>query len=761
MRRKILVLTVLMHFMLSGANAGKIVHVYEFNRPEISYSGPYGIVYFEGTKLAGQTGKATLPFYPVKILLPPGEKAESISISYKDPVVLQEKIMLMPFQEVRPLSDPGESLMAVDEIFYQSTTPYPSYFKPHLETQFFNGCGIALSSFTPISYLPKENQITYYQRVEIEIITLTDPAQSHNKHFFGSEQKSLWLKDLVQNPEKISDYFSGREFLTSEYDILVITKNQYLGEFDTLKSFYELQGLKTKVAATETIGSSMSGIDLQQKIRNFIIQEYDDNGISYVVLGGDTEIVPYRGFYCYVQSGGGYSSTNIPADVYYSALDGSWNNDGDARWGEPDEDDLYPEVAIGRITFSDTAELHNILHKSFLYQCDPVEGELTKPLLAGEELYDDPYTIGSDYLNLLIGYRTDNGYSTHGIPPSHPRDTLYDDSTYYWSKATLISHINSGRPWLHHVGHANQSYVMKLSLGDITDANFAQTNGVTHNYTVVYTHGCICGGFDYTDCIGERMIGIDNFASAFVGNSRYGWFNQGTTDGPSQHLHREFMDALYYDSLYRIGMAHLKSKSETAPFVEIGNEEFEPGATRWCFYDNNVLGDPVMALRTEEPQDIALVSETMVPASSASVAVQLESSTGNVKGLSCALMKNDTLYGSALTDGSGLAVIYPDSVLAEGEYHLWITGYNILPQMIPIHACNYWLGYSPDWGNPANWFTGHIPDSTSYIIIPSQPAGTKFPSFNSSTERHCRHFMIEENAQFRIGPGETLKVWGD
>ena len=303
---------------------------------------------------------------------------------------------------------------------------------------------------------------------------------------------------------------------------------------------------------------------MQEKIRNYIIAEYQQHSIEYVLIGGDVEVVPYRGFYCLVNSDVDYSDTGIPADLYYSALDGNWNTDGDDLWGEPGEDDLYPELGIGRITFSDTAELHNMLHKTMLYQAAPVEGELTKPILAGEYLYGDPVTWGSDYMKLLVGYRTDNGYTSHGIPPEQPRDTLYDRYAD-WSKTTLMNHVNSGRPWLHHLGHANYTYAMKMNNEDITNANFSQANGVNHNYTVVYTHGCMCGGFDVSDCIAEKMIGIDNFAVAFIGNSRYGWFNQGTTDGPSQHLHREFMDALYSDSLYHIGMAHLKSKSETVP----------------------------------------------------------------------------------------------------------------------------------------------------------------------------------------------------
>ena len=49
----------------------------------------------------------------------------------------------------------------------------------------------------------------------------------------------------------------------------------------------------------------MPGQDNPEKIRNFIIQEYQGSGVEYVMLGGDVEVVPYRGFYCHVQSSSG------------------------------------------------------------------------------------------------------------------------------------------------------------------------------------------------------------------------------------------------------------------------------------------------------------------------------------------------------------------------------------------------------------------------------------------------------------------------
>jgi hypothetical protein len=298
---------------------------------------------------------------------------------------------------------------------------------------------------------------------------------------------------------------------------------------------------------------------------------------------------------------------------------------------------------------------------------------------------------------------------------------------------------------------------MKLNNSDITNANFSQANGVTHNYTIVYTHGCMCGGFDQSDCIAEKMVGIDNFAVAFVGNSRYGWFNQGTTDGPSQHLHREFIDALYHDSLYHLGMAHMMSKTATAPFVEMSGE-FEPGATRWCFYDNNVLGDPVMAMWTEEPYDLQVSYPELIPIGAESVSVHVNGPFGSCEGFACSIYYNDTLFGTSLTNAAGEAVILLGENPGERPLSLIVSGYNVLPHYYTIHVSDYWLGYSEDWNKGSNWYSGTVPDSNTNIIIPANPDGSHYPVINTGNERNCAAIVVEPGAHFILNTGETFSI---
>ncbi|MCX6269449.1 MAG: C25 family cysteine peptidase [Bacteroidetes bacterium] len=591
--------------------AGSVEKVFIFSQVKIGQNGQYQTVLLDRTMLAGRNGEPMLPYHQIAMMLPPGEKAISIRIIGEALTPIPGIYELFPQQMMQPISKGPDGKFIKNEAVYRSTENYPATPTGNLINSCLNGYAFALSTFTPVIYNPGKKAISYYQKVTVRIETEPDiNATLALKNLTASESALKRVRLFAQNPEMMHQY-PAKASLKTNYQILIVTRAQFETGFQDLVNYYAGKGLSTQIATIETIGT-MSGQDLPEKIRNYIINEYQNSGIEQVILGGDVEWVPYRGLYCYVVSGSGYEDNNIPADIYFSALDGNWNANGNSKWGEAptltnptDEADLLPEISVGRMSFSNASEQAKMVHKSVSYQGSPVVEEMRKPYLVSEFLYDPPTTYGSDYLELLIDNHDDNGYSTYGIPSTQNTITrLYDTPTYNWSVSELLAGINSGQSFIHHCGHSNSNYMMRLYNWDITNQNFSQVNGITHNYQLMYTHGCICGAFDDADCIGELSTSISNFLVGGVFNSRYGWFDQGTTEGPSAHLHREFISALYSpnpdSAISELGSAHSMSKIKSAPWIGLPGE-FEPGAQRWCHYDCNVLGDPALKVWIANP----------------------------------------------------------------------------------------------------------------------------------------------------------------
>ncbi len=684
-------LTSVLLFLAVITFAGKVEKTYYFSSPQIVQKGDHQLIQFNSTLNTGLIGQPSFPYQSVSLLVPPGEIASSVEIICENEKFLDGDFNLYPYQPSRPLSDNSKAVFKKNETVYQSTEALPLSRNGNLSTSFMNGFGFAFTTFTPVKYIPAEGKVSYYSKITIRITTTPDVvAETALKNLRQSSWINQKVNDLAQNPSGMDAYQSNSGRTSTQYDLLIITTESYVDGFAGLVDLYLHRGMKTEIVTKETIIAEGTGADAQEKIRNFIIAEYQANGIEFVLLGGDVELIPYRGFYDYVVSGSGYEDYGIPADLYYSALDGNWNTDNDNKWGEADEDDLLPELAVARFPFSNATELASMIHKSVFYQNQPVLGELTSPLLAGEFLYSGPDTWGSDYLELLVGERSDNGYTTIGIPESDNIQTMYEEEAS-WSGQDLIDAINEGKQFVHHVGHANQTYVAYLSNGDITNSNFSGANGVDHNYTFLQTHGCDCGAFDYGDCILEKMVTIDNFAAAVIGNSRYGWFNEGQSEGPAAHLHREMVDAMYHEKINFLGKAMVESKIQTAPWVEAAGQ-WEEGALRWNFYDLNILGDPALSVWTNEPITVEVGYLSELPIGTTSTIVHISSEGEPLVNFNCSILLNGEIIARSFTDSEGNATLEFDPVVVDVcTASLQVVGYNSLPAY-------YDISFIPDAG---------------------------------------------------------------
>ena len=679
MKKTSLIIMCLMVSMFASAQT--IEKTYELGQPNVSQIQGYEQIQFAGCMQSALAGQPSLPWHSISLMLPQGQEAVSIEVELSDFQTMEGSHNLYPYQSALTYSDPVRKQFEKDEALYASKSTYPAQAYGKVSTHYMNGVGFAFSAFTPVQYVPATGEVRYATKATVRITTAAAKADQSRKLWLNGDNAER-AKRLAQNPEMLQTYDSkGRT--VGGYDLLVVTKQQWVEAFDEYVAFYQARGLRTRVVDLETILGTMSGQDDPEKLRNYIIQEYEDNGIMMVNLAGDVPDIPYRGFYCHVTSSSPYEDNDIPADLYYAALDGTWNDNGNNRWGEIGEDDLLPEIGIGRMCFNNQSELDNMMHKAMTYQTEPVLGEFQKVIMAGEHLYDNPMTNGSQYLELLIGTRDDNGYTTTGIPENYEFTRLYEEEGN-WNGTLLRNAINQGTQYVHHDGHANTSYVAGWSNGDITNSNFSATNGVDHNYTFFHTSGCICGDFS-SDCILERMTKIANFAVATFGNSRYGWFNEGQTEGPAIHLHRETEDAYYHDRIPYGGLALREGKIETAPWVNAPGQ-WEEGALRWNFYDLNMMGDVAVSPWHDEPfyPAVSYAGELLVGLASTNVSVS--DGNGNaLKNFRCTLFHGDVLIGLAYTDEDGNATIeFAEPIDFVGEMTLIVTGCDAWPQAFPV-----------------------------------------------------------------------------
>jgi len=261
--------------------------------PELVKTKNGDLLRFHGSFVSGLAGEPTLPWQKISLLLPPGEEAVSIELTTVQQQKLDQNIYLAPYQSSRPLSEKRPSDFLKKETVYRSNENYPATKHGKLTTNWLNGMGLAFCTYTPVSYFPASGELYYATKVKITITTKPSNRNAETVVWLNQTIKQT-LETLIQNPEDIKNYASkSREI--ADYDLLIITPESYFEQFQPLVELYYQRGFRVQLAAKEAIESEMTGVDLQEKIRNYIIQEYNEHGIQHVTIGGDVQLIPARG----------------------------------------------------------------------------------------------------------------------------------------------------------------------------------------------------------------------------------------------------------------------------------------------------------------------------------------------------------------------------------------------------------------------------------------------------------------------------------
>ena len=382
------------------------------------------------------------------------------------------------------------------------------------------------------------------------------------------------------------EYIKESKSSMEDYELLILTTDDLKEGFNQLKETHDNSGTPTIIKTLTDVGSSNL-----EDIRNFIRDAYNNWSIDYVLIGGDTNIIPAPILWVYGLDEETWPyEAYMPSDLYYSCLDGPFNYDGDDKWGEPTDGedggdvDLFADVYVGRACVGDTTEVDNFVTKTVAYLSrNPDDEYLSNACFVGEYLGDHGVASwGGNYLDQLINGSSDDNYTTIGIrSEDYNIDKLYDRDYpgNYWPPSEIINRIEDGFHFINHLGHSSYDYNMRLGNNDVDLLN-------NDALCFIYSQGCNAGGFDEEDCIAEHFtVKSTNGAFAGIWNARYGFFWSQSTDGDSQRFQREFWDAVFGENIPEIGKANHDSKEDNIAIIG-------RSMIRWCYYQTNLFGDP-------------------------------------------------------------------------------------------------------------------------------------------------------------------------
>jgi len=651
--------------------AGTIQQTISIATPTIQQVNGYSRLQLPGSYSMSKVGEPEIPYLGINLLIPDGEEAVSVKVERVGLKTITLNNQLVPQQKPAILSKKAPDFVKPLESAYHLEA-FPISNTRGLTTNFYCGHPIASLAVSPAIYLPIKNHVTWPTSIRITIETQVSQRSLAAQQFKANTESVIQgLKSYVINPVLIQPE-QGRSTNT---DYLIVYDENKLTNWQPLLNYYLQRGYTYQLLPIQSV-TSETGRDTPERLRNRIKSIFQQNHFRYLLLAGDDEVIPHRGFNVQIPDAN-QGDEDIPADLYYAALDGSWDTNNDNLFGDAGETDFVPEMAVGRLSYESDEEIANEINKILHYGQNPVSSEVKKSMMVGEYLWEGP-TWGGDYMDELIGNVNMNGYETTGIPTTWTFSKMYDrdmGGEESWDSSDLITMMNQGHNLINHLGHSNTRYNMRLEYGQVTNSNLTN-NGTNHNFTVIFTQGCYAGSFDNRDtnvgayigdCIAEKFVSIGNGAAAMIAHSRYGWGTQGSTNGASQRLHREFVDALFTEHIPTVGYALQDCKVDNIAFLS-------EDVIKWVYYETNLLGDPGMMVWTDTPQTVSVQLPTVWYAGQSYFTIPTNASLADVR-----VMSGSQLLWKGTTSSAGSCQFNLANGLLPGDYQFIVNAANYLP----------------------------------------------------------------------------------
>lgn len=435
-------------------------------------------------------GKPMLPVKHLLIALPDDMKATDIRILSLQKQAIQGFYTIYPAQRPQKLGEnPTSNLdLHLNRAAYLSPLLYPERIVHEGKQTDLAGQSMIEITVFPLQYLPLQKQLNLITSITLAIegsngYICGDYLSEHLSET-GYDMYQQMVKNMVINPEQVTLQTSSNPqpigVGPGDYDYVIITQSSWVSAFQPLADWKTQKGVPASIVTTSWIYNSggYSGTDVT-KIKAFVQDVYTNWGTTYVLLGGDIDVVP-----CHYKTFSGVDDDPVPNDAYYADFDADW----------------ICEVNVGRASVigpgSGNGQIGNFINKIMTYETNPpLTSYAKKAAFFG---FDLDYWTEAEQCKIDI-------YNSY-IPSSWTMTNVYDSHSGN-HQTNVISALNTGQNLVNHADHSNTDC---MGTGYVnhdwliyTDDMDALTNG--NKQTILYSMGCDPAAFDVSNCIAEHL----------------------------------------------------------------------------------------------------------------------------------------------------------------------------------------------------------------------------------------------------------------
>ena len=632
------------------------------------------VTYRDGMAPAEMAGAPGLPVLPLVLEIPIDRTATGIEM-----IAVEDEIAARGI-DVAPAGMPAHGEMtfpvpARRADLYASTTPIPAAHARIVHEGFARAHRLVTVELAPLHWTPVTGELRLATAIHFRLRLAPAADRPLVQRRFVAEAEDRFASTLdralgrpprpaARRPPPAGATPFAPTFPPSTdgspVEYVILTNEAMRPEFEDLADWKTRKGHAAAVVTIEWVADNYpNGADRAEKLRFFLQDAYQNWGTLWLLVGGDTEVIPAR-YATSILFSTPDDPEYIPTDLYYACLDGNWNADKDDRLGEAIEDnaDFLPELFVGRAPVANVQEAANFVAKELAH-------ERTPPVT---DLYPSSIVFLAEHLGFMDGAEIAEEAFTR-VHPWMRRVRMYENSAAYPGSVPLnreaaIDSVNSGFGWVHHLGHGFRN---TMSVGDGTITNPDADGFVNGNrQSFIFAINCSSASIDFNS-VGERWLKNPNGgAVGYVGTTRLAY------PQVSRRYQNEFYDLAFADSIGTAGECLFMSR---LPFVG-GSQTENPD--RYTQFALILLGDPELPLWTNRPHPLTAEHAANLILNTGSFAVTVRSGGSPVDSANVTLWAPGQDYQSAFTEPNGMVTV-PFDPETTGTFVLTTTRRNYIP----------------------------------------------------------------------------------
>lgn len=610
-----------------------------------------GITYkrlsFESWQTLHEVGMPELPVISEIIALP-GDKLVKVSILETESIMLDNMLVYPAQTPSKDIANGQYSGFDINQDYYSSNETFPTLVANFNKPGIWRDVKIAGLHVCPFRYDAGNQKLEAITHIRLRVDfygTDTEIVLNRDKNI--SDQFNKMYDASILNFEAM-EYTTDNTRSDNDIKYLIITNPSCLATLEPFIDWKNRQGFPVEVKVMEP------DFNTPQEIKDYITDLFNSDGLEYVLMVGDA----------YPNGGNNGGPDEVPmfwwapsgedpsySDAWYTCLDGP--------------DDHYADLAIGRFTYDNQAELELQLQKTLdHYQAPDASTNWAENtlLVAHKEQYPSKYTQCKTEIENY----------------SYPLQTPIFTECYGGAGATnqtIIDYINANSCGIfNYRGHGSATEFWDWGAsGSFTNTHVQQ---LTNEDQLFVLFDVCCDNMDIVAHAGDCLC--ESFMKSPVASVAINGAIIPSYTIPNHDYDKEMYKAVFKDGIYNIGYV---TNFANITVINVHGTIGRSNARTYLW-----LGDASLEPWTLQPTEMEVTHLPTVFIGLSTFTVNVTAGGNPVADARVCITNEDlSLYAIAFTDASGEAIVdFGAPVTTPGTATVVVSAHNHIPYIVDL-----------------------------------------------------------------------------